>query len=129
MARTKFRFKNQRRSAASVASDGNFLVDAVIGYRQERGEDQYLIHWKNFPRSKATWEPVSNLVGLEDELSAYRRSLNRKRGQPGFSAQMVSIWKIHDAENPGFVLSMAQMMLMVPVTSMKLPIRPRLRWP
>ena len=39
-------------------------------------EDAYLVSWKGFPRDDATWEPMANLEGSAELISAYERTVN-----------------------------------------------------
>ena len=39
-------------------------------------EDAYLVSWKGFPRDEATWEPMANLEGSAELISAYERTVN-----------------------------------------------------
>ena len=51
-------------------------VDKVLDRRVHRGEVQYLIKWKGYPPSRATWEPIDNLCdsALEEALELDRIS-------------------------------------------------------
>lgn len=73
----KFNFK--RKTASQLADSDTFPVESIIGFRSERGVDQYLVWWKGFPKSKATWEPLSHLTGFEEEIQEYHKSVGKKR--------------------------------------------------
>jgi Integrase core domain/Chromo (CHRromatin Organisation MOdifier) domain len=41
-----------------------FEIDQVIKYRTHKGEKQGLVLWKNYPKSFASWEPLSNIQDI-----------------------------------------------------------------
>ena len=40
---------------------------------------EYLVKWKNYPISQATWETEYNLRGAKEILTEYKTSLNQKK--------------------------------------------------
>jgi Chromo (CHRromatin Organisation MOdifier) domain len=50
-----------------VIVDGfeEYEVEQVLSQRRSRNKTQYLVKWKNYPVSDASWEPQSNLEGNE----------------------------------------------------------------
>jgi Chromo (CHRromatin Organisation MOdifier) domain len=50
-----------------VIVDGfeEYEVEQVLAHRRRRNQTQYLVKWKNYPVSDASWEPHSNLEGIE----------------------------------------------------------------
>ncbi|XP_002165878.3 chromodomain Y-like protein 2 [Hydra vulgaris] len=50
-----------------------FEVDTIICRRQHCGKVQYLVTWKGFGYSSATWEPVENLVSCADLIAQFQR--------------------------------------------------------
>jgi Chromo (CHRromatin Organisation MOdifier) domain len=50
-----------------VSVDGfeEYEVEQILAQRRSRNQTQYLVKWKNYPVSDASWEPRSNLEGNE----------------------------------------------------------------
>lgn len=48
-------------------------VEAIVGHRTWRGKTKYLIHWKGYPNSERTWQPVSNLGNSKEMLDKYKK--------------------------------------------------------
>jgi hypothetical protein len=64
--------KRKQRSAA--AEEELFEIDYIKGRKLIDGHPQYLIKWKGYPDDKDdTWEPLSNLAGIERDVAAYLR--------------------------------------------------------
>ena len=57
---------------AELASDGCFVVKALLGKRKRGHEVQYLVHWAGFTRSDDTWEPAANINA--DSIAAFERA-------------------------------------------------------
>ena len=61
------------------ATDDNgapeWLVDRLLDHRRvKRGArliDQYLVEWKGYPISEATWEPIENLTGSTELVKEF----------------------------------------------------------
>ena len=57
-----------------------WLVDRLLDHRKvKRGArfiDQYLVEWKGYPVSEATWEPIENLTGAMELVSEYNQQHN-----------------------------------------------------
>lgn len=78
--------KNKRRRKRSTVESEHLVfanedvtfweVENVLDRRVHRGEVQYLIKWKGYPPSRATWEPIDNLcdTALEEALELDRIS-------------------------------------------------------
>ena len=57
-----------------------WLVDRLLDHRKvKRGTrhiDQYLVEWKGYPISEATWEPIENLTGSMDLVKEFNEQRN-----------------------------------------------------
>ena len=55
--------------------DGNleYEVEAILRHRGKGARRQYLVSWKGYDFSKATWEPESHLANALDVLADYLR--------------------------------------------------------
>ncbi|KAL8453083.1 hypothetical protein Emag_002009 [Eimeria magna] len=60
------------------ASDGLpiYEVESILDQRGEGDTARYLVKWKGFPESDATWEPLTNLDNCAALLRAFRASRN-----------------------------------------------------
>ena len=52
------------------------LLDHRTGKRGSRQTDQYLVEWKGYPISEATWEPIENLTGAIELVSEFNQQRN-----------------------------------------------------
>ena len=50
-----------------------YEVEKIIGFRKNKGEEQYKIKWKGYPKSQNTWEPVNNLSNVKDMIDEYNQ--------------------------------------------------------
>jgi hypothetical protein len=57
-----------------------WLVDRLLDHRKikrgARSIDQYLVEWKGYPISEATWEPIENLTGSFDLVTEFNHARN-----------------------------------------------------
>ena len=55
--------------------DGNleYEVEAILRHRGKGARRQYLVSWKGYDLSEATWEPESHLTNAPDVLADYLR--------------------------------------------------------
>ena len=69
--------------------DGNleYEVEAILRHRGKGTWSQYLVLWKGYDLSEATWEPKSHLANAPDILADYlhrvqmsERSMQNRRG-------------------------------------------------
>ncbi len=63
-----------------VATDDNgapeWDVERVLDHRVHRKRNQYLVLWKGYPLSEATWEPIEHLDGALDLVIRYNSDKN-----------------------------------------------------
>ncbi|XP_057291002.1 chromodomain Y-like protein isoform X1 [Hydractinia symbiolongicarpus] len=53
-----------------------FEVEQIVCRREHRGKEEYLVYWKGFDLSSATWEPVENLLSCTDLIEQFQRTSN-----------------------------------------------------
>lgn len=58
--------------------DPVYEVEHILDSRETGHGEEFLIKWKGFPDSAATWEPLEHLDGCKDLLRAYRASKTRQ---------------------------------------------------
>lgn len=56
-----------------------FEVEHILDQQGDGPNARYLIKWKGFPESEATWEPSSNLTNCAQLLREFRKNHNRRR--------------------------------------------------
>ena len=49
-------------SVDTELTDEDYVIDYLISHKDIKGRRSYLVKWRNYPRSKATWEPRENLT-------------------------------------------------------------------
>jgi transposase InsO family protein len=52
--------KMRKRKEEPVDNDKYYVVDKILDQKTENGKTYYLVKWKWYPKSQATWEPVEN---------------------------------------------------------------------
>ena len=48
-------------------------VDRIVCHRLYKGREEFLVYWKGFENSTATWEPVENLLSCGDLIEQFHR--------------------------------------------------------
>lgn len=74
------------RKHKEISQDGNseaeedniFLVEEIIGKKIVDGTTFYRVKWQNFPKSNATWEPMTNLTSCPEVVDEYEGALKLK---------------------------------------------------
>jgi hypothetical protein len=72
--------ERHREPPAQVKIEGHeeFEVQEVLDSMKIRGKLLYLVFWRGYPSSKATWKPARNLVHAQDLVNRFhQRSLNK----------------------------------------------------
>ena len=60
-----------------------YVVEAVLNHRHRSGEQHFLVHWKGYPSSEATWEPAGNLCDESGRnIKPLQNYLASQRQQP-----------------------------------------------
>ena len=67
------KFKREVDPPPPVLVDGNleYEVEAILRHRGKGARRQYLVLWKGYDLSEATWEPESHLANAPDILADY----------------------------------------------------------
>lgn len=57
--------------------EGSYVIEKILNLKIEKGERHYLIKWKGYDLpSDNTWEPLSNLTNLTQDIIDYERAHN-----------------------------------------------------
>ena len=57
-------------------------VEKILDIRlDDDGDKEYLVHWKEYPESEATWEPMENLEGATQEIENFHLKNPKKRAK------------------------------------------------
>lgn len=64
-----------------------FEVDQIVCGRENKGCQEYLVYWKGFDLSAATWEPVENLLSCIDLIENFQRKVCPIPGANPFTLQ------------------------------------------
>ena len=70
-------FEREVEPPPPVLVDGEleYEVEAILRHRGKGARRQYLILWKGYPLSEATWEPEEHLLNAPDILADYLRQV------------------------------------------------------
>ena len=72
----------QGEQAGEAREGEEYGVEEILNKRDAKGSGsaksrtEYLASWKGFPGDDATWEPMTNLEGSAELISAYERTVN-----------------------------------------------------
>jgi hypothetical protein len=77
--------KHHREPPAPVKIEGQeeFEVQEVLDSKKIRGKLLYLVFWRGYPPSKATWEHVGNLVHAQDLVNRFHQRYPNKLAPSG----------------------------------------------
>jgi hypothetical protein len=56
-----------------LSSGDEYEVEQILDSRVRRRQLQYLVMWKGYPISEATWEPVSHLQNAPDAIHNFHQ--------------------------------------------------------
>jgi hypothetical protein len=62
-----------------VDGEEEYEVERVLEHKGNKRKRSYLIKWKNYPISEATWEPKKNLKHAKDLVLAYEDGLREEQ--------------------------------------------------
>ncbi len=54
--------------------DVEWELEGIVGHREKRGEQQYLVRWKGFDDSENLWLSEAELVHARDLLAEYQQA-------------------------------------------------------
>jgi hypothetical protein len=54
-------------------------VSGISGAKKLKGQQYYLVQWKDWPEEYTSWEPVANCTGAERLIRAFEEQQKRKR--------------------------------------------------
>lgn len=62
-----------------LAENGDeWEVEAIKGSRKRRGQQQYLVQWKDWPEEYASWEPEENCAQAKSMIKAFEATTRRR---------------------------------------------------
>ena len=66
---------NTALAPAAVFQDADgeeeFEVEDILGSRQHRNRQEFLVKWKGYPTSESTWEPKENMSNAPNVLNKF----------------------------------------------------------
>ena len=65
-----------------VEGELEYEVEAILRHRGKGAQRRYLILWKGYPLSEATWEPEAHLLHAPDILADYLRQVQTTSQRP-----------------------------------------------
>ncbi len=77
--------ERHRESLVPVEIKGQeeFEVQEVLDSKKIRGKLLYLVFWRGYPPSEATWEPAGNLVHAQDLVNRFHQRYPNKLAPSG----------------------------------------------
>ena len=70
---------NENWEAVNLQPEPEYEVEYILDSRGAGKEEEFLVKWRGFPESSATWEPLSHLENSKDILKAFRSQRTRLR--------------------------------------------------
>ena len=70
---------NENWEAVNQQQEPEYEVEYLLDSRGSGEDEEFLVKWRGFPESSATWEPISNLENSKDLVRAFRSQRTRLR--------------------------------------------------
>jgi hypothetical protein len=64
----------------------SYEVECILDQRIRKGKQQYLVHWKGYPKEEATWEPIENFDDL-GIVNRFWKSREKKQNEEASAQQ------------------------------------------
>ena len=64
-----------------IEGEEEYEVEGILRHKGEGASRQYLVLWKGYPLTEASWEPVSHLDHAPLILEDYLRRISEEQGQ------------------------------------------------
>merc|ERR1712137_560525 len=55
-----------------VSDTEEYEVERILGKRNNKGTEEFLIKWKNYSYTENTWEPMEHLDGCDAAMDAFK---------------------------------------------------------
>ena len=55
--------------------DEEYEPQAILDERMRRNKVQYLIHWRGYKKSEASWEPEAHIKSCSDVIKAWQEKI------------------------------------------------------
>ena len=68
---------NEAWEPVSLQPEPEYEVEYILDSRGAGEEEEFLVKWKGFPESSATWEPISHLDNSKELIRAFRTQRTR----------------------------------------------------
>lgn len=58
---------------------GVYIVESIKDIKTINKKEYYYIKWKDYSSIDNTWEPIENLLGLEEMIEDFKKSKNQNK--------------------------------------------------
>lgn len=82
-----------------------YEVEKILDSKRIGGKKQYLVAWKDYPISEATWEPLENLKNAKEAIKNYETNKFNEETKKEFKPRIRSIVG-HQKKNGKIVYSL-----------------------
>jgi hypothetical protein len=62
-----------------AVEEDTWEVSGISGVKKLRGQQYYLVQWKDWPEEYTSWEPAANCTGAERLIRVYEEQHKKKR--------------------------------------------------